>query len=197
MLHHEADDGLAAGAFKFRDEVEQVRIMTPDKDLGQSLRGQRVVLVDRLRDAVIDEAEFMRRRGVAPASVPDWLALVGDTADGIPGLDGFGEKTASALLRAFGHIEGIPRDPKAWPASVRQADVLAATLARDMELALLYRKLATLIDDVPLVEALDDLAWRGVPAAAFASWCDRVGARTLRDRPKRWSPDPKAADPGA
>jgi len=199
MDRYEADDALATGAARWRDEdeVEQVRIMTPDKDLGQSLRGQRVVLVDRLRDAVIDEAEFMRRRGVAPASVPDWLALVGDTADGIPGLDGFGEKTASALLRAFGHIEGIPRDPKAWPASIRQADVLAATLARDMEVALLYRKLATLIDDVPLVETLDDLAWRGVPAAAFASWCDRVGARTLRDRPKRWSPDPKAADPGA
>ena len=188
MDRYEADDALATGAARWRDEVEQVRILTPDKDLGQSLVGTRVVMVDRLRDAVIDEAEYMRRRGVSPASVPDWLALVGDTADGIPGIDGFGEKAAAALLRAFGHIERIPRDPKAWPASIRQGEVLAATLARDLELALLYRKLATLISDVPLAERLEDLAWGGVPAAAFEAWCDRVGARTLRDRPKRWAP---------
>jgi 5'-3' exonuclease len=195
MDRYEADDALATGAARWRDEVEQVRIMTPDKDLGQSLRGQRVVLVDRRRDAVIDEAEFMRRRGVAPASVPDWLALVGDTADGIPGIDGFGEKTAAALLRVFGHLESIPRDPKAWPPAIRQADVLAATLARDMDLALLYKKLATLVDDVPLAEELGDLAWNGVPAEAFATWCDGVGARTLRDRPKRWSPAAPAPGP--
>jgi 5'-3' exonuclease len=187
MDRYEADDALATGAARWRDAVEQVRIMTPDKDLGQALAGQRVVLVDRLRDAVIDEDEFMRRRGVRPASVPDWLALVGDTADGIPGIDGFGEKTAAALLRAFEHIEGIPRDVRAWPASIRQAEVLAATLARDMDRALLYRKLATLIVDVPLAETLDDLAWSGVPAGPFEAWCDRVGARTLRDRPKRWA----------
>jgi 5'-3' exonuclease len=188
MDRYEADDALATGAARWRDEVEQVRILTPDKDLGQSLVGTRVVMVDRLRDAVIDEAEYMRRRGVSPASVPDWLALVGDTADGIPGIDGFGEKTAAALLRAFGHIEHIPRDSKAWPASIRQGELLAATLARDLELALLYRKLATLISDLPLAERLEDLAWRGVPAPAFGAWCDRVGARTLRDRPKRWAP---------
>jgi 5'-3' exonuclease len=188
MDRYEADDALATGAARWRDEVEQVRILTPDKDLGQSLVGTRVVMVDRLRDAVIDEAEYMRRRGVSPASVPDWLALVGDNADGIPGIDGFGEKTAAALLRAFGHIERIPRDPKAWPASIRQGEVLAATLARDLELALLYRKLATLISDVPLAERLEDLAWGGVPPATFEAWCDRVGARTLRDRPKRWAP---------
>jgi 5'-3' exonuclease len=189
MDRYEADDALATGATRWRDDVEQVRIMTPDKDLGQSLVGQRVVLVDRLRDAVIDEDEFMRRRGVRPASVPDWLALVGDTADGIPGIDGFGEKTAAALLRAFEHIEGIPRDARAWPGSIRQAEVLASTLARDMDRALLYRKLATLIVDVPLAETLDDLAWVGVPAGAFEAWCDSVGARTLRDRPKRWAGD--------
>jgi 5'-3' exonuclease len=195
MDRYEADDALATGAARWRDEVEQVRILTPDKDLGQSLRGQRVVLVDRLRDAIIDEDEFMRRRGVRPASVPDWLALVGDTADGIPGIDGFGEKTAAALLRVFGHLESIPRDPKAWPPAIRQADVLAATLARDMDLALLYKKLATLVDDVPLAEKLDDLAWNGVPAEAFAAWCDGVGARALRDRPKRWSPAAPAPGP--
>lgn len=187
MDRYEADDALATGAARWRDRVEQVRIMTPDKDLGQSLRGQHVVLVDRLRNAVIDEDEFMRRRGVAPASVPDWLALVGDTADGIPGLDGFGDKTAAALLRAFGHIEQIPRSARAWPGSIRGADTLAATLAREMDRALLYRKLATLIDDVPLAETFEDLAWKGVPRAAFEAWCDRVGVRTLRERPKRWA----------
>jgi 5'-3' exonuclease len=187
MDEFEADDALASGARRFAGEVEQVRIMTPDKDLGQCLLGQRVVLVDRLRNAVIDEEEYLRRKGVGPASVPDWLALVGDTADGIPGLDGFGEKTAAALLRAYGHIEQIPRNARTWPGSIRSADTLAATLARDMDLALLYRKLATLIDDVPLTESLDDLAWKGVPRAAFEAWCDRVGARTLRDRPKRWA----------
>jgi 5'-3' exonuclease len=195
MDRYEADDALATGAARWGDRVEQVRIMTPDKDLGQSLRGERVVLVDRIRNAVIDEAEFMRRRGVAPASVPDWLALVGDTADGIPGLDGFGEKTAAALLRAFGHIEQIPRDPRAWPGTIRGAGALAATLARDMELALLYRKLATLIDDVPLAESFEELAWTGVPRAAFEAWCDRVGVRTLRERPTRWAPEPPAAGP--
>jgi 5'-3' exonuclease len=188
MDRYEADDALATAAARWRDEVEQVRILTPDKDLGQSIRGQRVVQVDRMRKLLIDEEELMRRIGVPPASVPDWLALVGDAADGIPGIPGFGRKTASALLRVYGHLEGIPPRAVKWPADIRQADRLVETLARQMPSALLFRKLATLIEDVPLPQTLPDLAWTGVSRDAFAAWCDRVGARDLRDRPRRWRP---------
>jgi 5'-3' exonuclease len=186
MDRYEADDALATGAARWRDRVEQVRVLTPDKDLGQTIVGQRVVVVDRLRSRVIDEDELFRSRGIRPASVPDWLALVGDTADGYPGLAGFGEKTASALLLRFGHLEAIPLDARLWPSGIRQADRLASTLARDMNLALLYRKLATLIDDVPLGETLEDLAWSGVPRPAFEAFCDRVESQGLRERPARW-----------
>jgi 5'-3' exonuclease len=183
MDRFEADDALATAAARWRGEVDQVRIMTPDKDLGQCIDGQRVVVVDRMRRKVIGEEELFEKRGIRPAHVPDWLALVGDTADGIPGLEGFGEKTAAALLRKYDHLEAIPPDAKAWPAEIRQRDRLARTLAAEMEDALLYRKLATLIDDVPLPESLEDLRWKGAPRDAFEAWCDRVGAKGLRDRP--------------
>jgi 5'-3' exonuclease len=186
MDRYEADDALATGAARWRDRVEQVRILTPDKDLGQAIVGQRVVVVDRLRERVIDEDELLRSRGIRPVSVPDWLALVGDSADGYPGLAGFGEKTASALLQAFGHLEDIPSDSRLWPAGIRQGERLAATLQREKPLALLYRKLATLIDDVPISETLEDLAWSGVPREAFEAFCDRVESTTLRERPSRW-----------
>jgi 5'-3' exonuclease len=186
MDRYEADDALATAAARWQGEVEQVRILTPDKDLGQSIRGQHVVQVDRLRRRVIDEEALVSRRGVLPSSIPDWLALVGDDADGIPGIAGFGEKTAAAVLRAYGHLEGIPRDASAWSVDVRGADRLAATLAAEMDAALLYRKLATLVNDVPLREGLTDLAWQGVPRERFGSWCRAVGVRDLLDRPARW-----------
>jgi 5'-3' exonuclease len=187
MDRYEADDALATAVKRWAGEVQQVRILTPDKDLGQCLRGSRVVQVDRMRRRVIDEEELLQRRGIRPWSVPDWLALVGDSADGIPGLPGFGEKTTATLLRHFEHLEAIPHNPAAWPTSVRGADNLAATLVAGMDDALLYRKLATLIDDVPLRESLEDLRWRGVPRKAFASWCDRMRAGDLTDRPIRWA----------
>ncbi len=189
MDRHEADDALATGARRFRDRVDQVRIMTPDKDLGQCLLGQRVVQVDRIRRKTIDEAALRERRGVAPASIPDWLALVGDTADGIPGVPGFGEKAAAAVLARYERIEAIPDDGAAWDVAVRGASRLAATLAERREDALLYRKLATLIDDVPLTEAFEDLEWQGAPRAEFSRWCDEVGTTSLRDRPRRWRED--------
>jgi 5'-3' exonuclease len=161
MDRYEADDAMATAAARWQEQVEQVRLLTPDKDLAQAIRGRRVVQVDRIRRRVIDEDALMVKRGIAPASVPDWLALVGDSADGIPGIAGFGEKTAAALLRPFGHLEGIPRDSTAWPAGIRQAERLATTLADEMESALLYRKLATLLVDVPIAERLDDLEVRG------------------------------------
>jgi len=186
MDRYEADDAIATAAARFRSEVDQVRMLTPDKDLAQAIRGRRVVQVDRIRKRVVDEEELLRSRGILPPAVPDWLALVGDTADGIPGIRGFGAKTASALLRAFGRLEDIPRKPGAWPPAVRGAQQLAATLAEQMPLALFYRKLATLIEDVPLAERLADLAWAGVPREAFVAWCEGVGAEELKERPTRW-----------
>lgn len=179
MAAHEADDALATAAARFRGAVEQVRLLTPDKDLGQCLDGQAVVQVDRVRGLVIDEAALLARRGVRPASVPDLLALVGDDADGLPGLPGFGEKTAAALLAAFGRLEAIPDDPAAWPAGVRGAGRLAATLAARREEALLYRRLATLVTDVPLHGGLEDLRWRGPDWPALEAFCARTGAARL------------------
>jgi 5'-3' exonuclease len=187
MDRYEADDALATAAARWQGEVEQVRILTPDKDLSQCVRGRRVVQVDRLRQRVVDEEGVVERRGVSPKSIPDWLALVGDDADGIPGIPGFGEKGAAALLSAFGHIEAIPREARKWPPGVRGADKLAAALAERITDALLYRKLATLIDDVPLGERLEDLAWHGVPRKAFTAWCDRMRVTDLVDRPTRWA----------
>jgi 5'-3' exonuclease len=192
MARHEADDALATAAARFRDAVDQVRILTPDKDLGQCLRGTRVVQVDRVRERVIDEEALLQRRGVRPESVPDLLALVGDAADGIPGLPGFGEKTAAALLAQALHLEGIPRDPSRWPEQIHGARRLAATLAARWEDALLYRKLATLVVEVPLAETLDDLRWPGIPRARFEGWCAGLGADRLleatRARGARWAP---------
>lgn len=186
MDRWEADDALASAAARWGGQVEQVRLVTPDKDLGQAVRGRRVVQLDRLRGTLIDEAAVLARRGVPPASLPDWLALVGDVADGIPGLPGFGEKTASALLARYPRIEDIPQDPSRWDVPVRGAARLAATLAERREDALLYRELATLVSDVPLPEALADLAWRGVPRAPFEALCQKLGADRLRSRPTHW-----------
>ena len=185
MDRWEADDALATGAARFADEVEQVRILTPDKDLGQCIRGRTVVQVDRMRNKEIDEAALLQLRGVGPASIADLLALTGDDADGVPGLVGFGAKSASALLARFGHIEAIPDDPRAWPPSVRGADRLARTLAAERELALLYRTLTRLVTDVPLTESLEDLRWGGVPPETFDAWCARLGADELRQRQRR------------
>ena len=187
MREYEADDALATGAARFSPEVDQVRIMTPDKDLGQCLRGERVVQVDRRQRTVTDEAAFRAARGFGPASMPDFLALVGDTADGIPGLDGCGDVSAGTLLGAYEHLEQIPPLPLSWTVKPRGALRLAASLAEGRADALLYRKLATLVDTVPLAESLDDLRFRGVPRARFEAWCDEVGATTLRTVPRTWA----------
>jgi 5'-3' exonuclease len=187
MREHEADAGMATGARLFADQVDQVRIMSPDKDMAQCLRGERVVQIDRRQRKLTDEATFRATRGFGPASVPDFLALTGDTADGIPGLDGFGDKSASVLIGAYEHIEAIPEYPHQWTVKPRGALALAATLAAHREEALFYRKLATLVDTAPLAESLDDLRFRGVPRARFEAWCDEVGATTIRTAPRRWA----------
>lgn len=186
MDRWEADDALATGAARWRDDVDQVRIMTPDKDLGQSVRGTRVVQVDRRRELVVDEAALRERRGIGPESIPDFLALVGDTADGIPGLPRFGEATTSKLLARYVRLEDIPRDAARWEVDVRGAAGLAATLAERFDDALLYRELATLVEDVPLAESLDDLQWRGADRVRLEAWCDRIGTTELRTRPRLW-----------
>lgn len=186
MREHEADDGLATGARRFREQVDQVRILTPDKDLGQCLWGARVIQIDRQRNKVVDEQSFRAQRGFAPQSMPDFLALTGDAADGIPGLAGFGEKSASMLLGRYGHIENIPDAPYHWEVKPPRALQLAATLAERREEALLYRRLATLVDDLPIEHALEDLRFGGVPRDRFAAWCDELGVTSLRAVPTRW-----------
>ena len=191
MGQWEADDALATAAARFGDAVDQVRILTPDKDLGQCVRGREIVQVDRIRKRVIDEAGVRAGWGVAPRSIPDLLALMGDSADGIPGIAGFGAKTAAVLLASFGTIEAIPDDPRAWLAAgltVRGADRLAATLRDQRANALLYKKLATLVEDVPLPQQLDELEWQGVPRGAFADLRAELGLdEKWNDRPKRWA----------
>lgn len=184
MDRWEADDALATAAVRFASASVQVRILTPDKDLGQVLSGDRIVQIDRIRRKVIDEAAMRARRGVAPASIPDWLGLVGDTSDGIPGLAGFGEKSAAALLARYEHIEAIPDDPAKWEAKVTGAPRLAATLRAEREDALLYRKLATLVRDVPLAESLEDLRYRGAPKQAFETLCEKLELGAMQ---RRWS----------
>jgi 5'-3' exonuclease len=177
MKEFEADDALATAAARWRSEVDQVRILTPDKDLGQCLEGDRVVQIDVIRKRTLDERALLARRGVTPRSVPDYLALTGDDADGIPGLPGFGEKTAAALLAKYVHLDAVPFDAREWPSSVRAADRLAATLRERLPDALLYRKLATLVTDVPLPQqALESLRYRGVQPDLLAAFRARTGA---------------------
>jgi 5'-3' exonuclease len=182
MDRYEADDALASGAARFRDEVEQVRLMTPDKDLGQSIRGTRVVQIDRMRKKLTDEQKLRELRGVGPASIPDWLGLMGDPADGIPGIPGFGAKSAAAVLAHYERIENIPED-----AAVRGAKRLAGNLAERREEALLYKRLATLAEDAPISLRLAELEWKGVPRGAFEDFCVEMNANRLRTRPRRWA----------
>jgi 5'-3' exonuclease len=186
MREYEADDGLASGARRFRDEVEQVRILSPDKDLGQCIRGDRVVQVDRRQKRVTNELAFRAERGFGPDSMADFLALTGDSADGFPGLRGFGKKSAATLIGAYERIENIPADSSKWIVKPRGALQLAATLPQCRDEALLYRKLATLVETVPLTSSLDDLKFRGVPRERFQRWCNELGVQRLVTAPRRW-----------
>jgi 5'-3' exonuclease len=174
MIEYEADDALAsAAAAAARDpRVERVIICTPDKDLAQCVVGERIVQLNRRTRAVLDHAGVVRKFGVPPQSIPDYLALVGDSADGYPGLPGWGAKSSAAVLAKFEHIEYIPEQAADWKVDVANARALAATLAGDRELALLFRKLAILRADLKLFESVDELEWNG-PRPAF----DEIGAR--------------------
>lgn len=183
----EADDGLAAGAVMAAadERVGQVIICTPDKDLGQCVGGK-VVQMDRRKGVVFDADGVEGRLGVQPKSIPDLLGLVGDTADGFPGLPGWGAKSAAAVLRRWGHLEDIPVDPLTWDAGVRAASKLNATLRDQFELALLFRRIATVELDAPVSDSVDELRWTG-PAdpAAFAEMATALGAPGLVGRVER------------
>jgi 5'-3' exonuclease len=185
MVEQEADDALAAAAEHAAadDRVEQVLILTPDKDLAQCVAEARVVQLDRRHGRLFDEAGVREKFGVGPASMPDWLALVGDSADGFPGLPGWGAKTASAVLARYEHLEGIPEHGSAWDVDVRGPAKLAATLTAERDLAMLFRDLATLRTDAP-VGTVDDWRWRG-PAPALEDWAQRLGAPGIVARARR------------
>jgi 5'-3' exonuclease len=189
MTELEADDALASAAAVLSEDprLSQVLICTPDKDLGQCVRGTRVVCLDRRKGVIVDEVAVRERFGVGPESVPDWLGLVGDSADGFPGLAGWGAKAASAVLGRYGSIEAIPLVASAWKVDLpaARAASLAATLEKDYELAMLFKKLATCVVKREILPpggaALDSLAWRG-PGPGFAPMCDRLEAPNLLQR---------------
>jgi 5'-3' exonuclease len=188
MVEFEADDALASAAHRYAADSERLVLLSPDKDLAQCVRGQHVVTHDRIRGATYDEDGVRTKFGVGPASIPDLLALTGDTADGIPGIPGWGRKSASTVLAVYGHIDAIPDDPARWTVAVRGRDRLAATLAERRADALLYRQLATLRIDVPLAESTADLRWRGVPRRAFEDLCRQLGFAGLASD-VRWIDD--------
>ena len=188
MIEFEADDALAAFAARAAADpvVDQVVICSPDKDLRQCVRGTRVVCLDRMRRVTIDEAGVVEKFGVPPMSIPDWLALVGDDADGYPGLPRWGARSAATVLAHYGHIESIPDNESQWKVNVRGAPALADSLRNHRIEVGLYRTLATLREDVPLAESLEDLRWQGVPRDQLLAFCAAIGDDELPSRVERW-----------
>jgi 5'-3' exonuclease len=180
MVEHEADDGLGAGAAMAAadNRVEQVLICTPDKDLTQCVVGTRVIQFDRRRRQLIDEDAVVEKFGVSPASIPDYLALVGDASDGFPGVKGWGAKSSATVLARYGHLEAIPRAAADWEVAVRSAPNLAAALVEQWENALLFRHLATVVRDAPVTDTVDELVWSG-PRRDFGSLCELIQAPTF------------------
>ena len=185
MIEFEADDALASAAAKaaLDERVDQVIICTPDKDLGQCVVGTRVVQLDRRRETSRDETGVVSKFGVSPQSIPDYLAVVGDSADGFPGISGWGPKAAALVLSKYLHLEDIPKDWRRWDPSIRRANRLADSLFAAWEDALLFRKLATLRLDVPVFNSVDDLLWKG-PRPEFERICQRLRAPDLLRRAK-------------
>jgi 5'-3' exonuclease len=189
MIEHEADDAIATFAARAAADprVEQVVICSPDKDLAQCVVTDRVVLWDRVRKVIIDEAKVVEKFGVAPAAIPHLLALVGDDADGVPGLPRWGMKSASTLLARYGTIDAIPDDPSHWSVKVRGAANLGAVLAEHRDRLSLYRRLTTLVDDVPLAESVDDLEWKGADRGQVEALALELGSASLVARVPRFA----------
>jgi 5'-3' exonuclease len=183
MVNYEADDALASAADKAAkdDRVRQVLICTPDKDLSQCVVGTRVVQLDRRRDILRDEAGVVAKFGVKPESIPDYLAVVGDSADGYPGLSGWGVKAAALTLSQYPHLEDIPKDWRKWHPSIRKARLLSESLFNAWSDALLFRTLATLRRDVPVFDTAEVLRWKG-PDRNFEEYCRRIKSRDLLGR---------------
>jgi 5'-3' exonuclease len=192
MVEDEADDGIATALARFGEDprVEEVVVCSVDKDLAQLVVGTRVVLRDRMRRVTYDEEGVVAKFGVRPASIPDYLALVGDSSDGYPGLPGWGAKSAAAVLARWDHLEAIPPSALDWDVPLRNASRLAATLEQQRAEAYLYKRLAILNRDAAIEEVtptLDDLEWLGVPRAEFLALCEELGFDTIRDRIHRWA----------
>lgn len=183
MVDFEADDALAAGAAAATGDgrVERVILCTPDKDLAQCVRGTRVVQLNRRTDVILDESGVVKKFGVLPESIPDYLALVGDPADGYPGLKGWGAKSSAAVLAKFRHLESIPVDSGQWHVNVINPRALANTFSRERERAVLFRRLATLRTDIPLFDDVAQLRWKG-PTPAFAELSARLDAAVTEKR---------------
>ena len=186
-IEFEADDTLAAAAVKWADDVDRVVIVSPDKDLMQAVVGDRIVTFARREQKMYDEGAVVGKFGIHPESIPDYLALVGDTADGVPGLPGWGAKSASKVLAAFPRLEMIPGSSDEWGVEVRAASRLAETLRTHLDDAFLYRELTTLRLDVPIAESLADLEWQGVPEQEFRSFCRTWGLDADGINVHRWS----------
>jgi 5'-3' exonuclease len=189
MVEFEADDAIATGAVRYAADprVDRVFMCTPDKDMGQVVSGGRIVMLDRMRKKVLDEEAIRAKFGVGPESIPDYLALVGDTSDGIPGLSKWGAKSSSTLLAEYGVLDAIPDDPTQWTVKVRGAKGLAEVLAASRADAELYRTLARLRTDVPLEESLDDLHWRGADRPALEAFCEEIGDPSATQRVPAWA----------
>jgi 5'-3' exonuclease len=188
MIEQEADDGLAAAAVKFVDEVDRVIIMSPDKDMTQLFGNPKIVGYDRRNQNLVDADGVREKFGVSPESIPDYLGLVGDTADGFPGLPGWGAKSSGTLLARYGHIEQIPDSETDWDVSVRGAAKLAATLREHRVEALLFKDIATLRTDAAIPQSLEDLRWKGANRTEFTALCDELGFDSIRNRPTKWLP---------
>jgi len=188
MVEFEADDALATAAARWADEteVEQIVMCTPDKDMAQCVRDSRIVCVDRMRRKLIDEMAVVEKYGVPPASIPDWLALVGDSSDGYPGIARWGAKSAAAVLARYGHLEAIPDHERDWGLVVRGASTLAMSLRDHRDEAYLYRQLATLRTDAPIAETLDDLRWRGARRTELTDLCRELGNLDFLERVPQW-----------
>jgi 5'-3' exonuclease len=188
MVEFEADDALATAAARWGDdpEVEQILICTPDKDMAQCVRGSRIVCVDRMRRKQIDELAVVEKYGVPPASIPDWLALVGDSSDGYPGIARWGAKSAASVLARYGHLEAIPDQERDWGLIVRGTATLATSLRDHRDEAYLYRRLATLRTDAPLTESLDDLRWQGGRVQELKALCHELGMEEFIGRVPLW-----------
>jgi 5'-3' exonuclease len=191
MVEDEADDAIATAVARFASDprVEQVIICSVDKDLAQLVDGDRIVLRDRMRGITYDEAGVVAKFGVAPESIPDYLALVGDSSDGFPGLPGWGSKSAATVLAKFSHIDDVPPSVLDWELDLRNASRLSSTLQDQRPAAVLYRTLATLNrdSDIATTSTLDDLEWHGVNRDRFLALCDELGFDTVRERVHRWA----------